>query len=75
MAYFKHVLFEEHMLALDGNLAKVHPFAIDKVLHCSCLIANTKGLVFFASQRDGCTLDLLVTNLVLIKWHIILSGL
>jgi hypothetical protein len=46
MAYFRHVLFEECMLALGSNLAKVYVFTMDKVLHCSQVIANTQRSCF-----------------------------
>jgi hypothetical protein len=36
MANFEHILSEEGILALGSNLAKVHAFAINKVLQNSC---------------------------------------
>jgi hypothetical protein len=57
---------------LGSNLAKVYVFTMDKVLHCSRVIANTQRSCFSASQRPchcgGCSIDLFVMNIEFITW-------
>ena len=64
MVYFKHVLCEEFMLALGGNLVKV--------VHCSWLTANTQMSCFLCFS-EAILLGWMqcwfcVMKIVLIKW-------